>query len=146
MTVISIDPGTCCGVAKFDGGKLVMLVNMNPLELFLYLLENAGRIGLVVIEDSRMISHVYTGSKENRAVALNMARKVGQVDRLCSMVEDYCIDHKKPFISISPKQKGAKVGSKDFKRITGWDGRTSEHMRDAAMVGWNYRHGAKVAA
>lgn len=143
MQVISIDPGSCNGVAKFDGGKLVKLVNMPPVDLITFLVANIGLIGLVIIEDSRLQSYLFTGNKESRSVALNMARKVGQVDRLCAMVEDICINNHKPFISVSPRQKGAKVSATDFKKITGWGGRTSEHMRDAAMVGWVYRHGIK---
>ena len=40
---------------------------------------------------------------------------------------------------ISPKSKGAKTKEADFIAATGWQGRSNEHTRDAAMVAWPYR-------
>ena len=116
--VISIDPGSNCGVARFEDGKLVELADMTPVQLITFLVAKISGISLVIIEDSRMQSHLFAVSKKTKPVplpvALNMARKVGQVDRLCSMIEAICIDSKTPLITISPKQKGAKVKAKEL--------------------------------
>lgn len=47
-----------------------------------------------------------------------------------------------PAHGISPTRKGAKVDAERFAAITGWEGSSNEHTRDAAMVAWPYR-GAK---
>jgi hypothetical protein len=145
MNIIAIDPGSVNGIAKFNQGELVEVFDLSPIDLFVHLIDNTGWIDMVIIEDSRMISHLYTGENKKRPVALNMARKVGQVDRLCGMIEDFCKQYKKPLISISPKGKGAKMNDERFKAITGWEQRTSQHQRDAVQVGWRYRHVKAVA-
>jgi len=39
---------------------------------------------------------------------------------------------------IHPLKGGTKKTSRDFKRITGWPGRTNEHMRDAGVIAYTY--------
>ena len=44
---------------------------------------------------------------------------------------------------VSPLQKGSKVNRDDFAIKTGWVDKSNEHNRDAAMVAWPFRNGAK---
>ena len=134
--ILGIDPGSNTGLATYIGGKLVHLDTIAPVEI-------AARIELarptrVVFEDSRLLSHTWTTIK-SRPAALKMARNVGEVDALCKLIVAVCEQFSIPAHGISPKAKGAKMDAKAFKRLTGWDGPSNEHTRDAAAIAWPYR-------
>lgn len=139
-TILGIDPGAHTGVATYIGGRLVHLATIEPVDI-------ASRIELsrparVIFEDSRLLSHTWTQVK-SRPAALKMARNVGEVDAWCKLIVAVCAQLDIPAHGISPKSKGAKVDAARFSAITGWDGASNEHTRDAAMVAWPYR-GAHV--
>ena len=58
------------------------------------------------------------------------------------MIVAVCGQHGVPAHGISPKEKGAKLDAATFALMTGWQGKSNQHERDAAMVAWPYR-GAK---
>ena len=135
--ILGIDPGSNTGLATYIFGKLVHLDTIAPVEI-------AARIELarparVVFEDSRLLSYTWTTIK-SRPAALKMARNVGEVDAWCKLIVAVCEQLAIPAHGISPKGKGAKVGAEQFTRITGWDERSNEHERDAAMVAYPYRN------
>ena len=137
MLILGIDPGSNTGLATYIFGKLVHLDTIAPVEI-------AARIELarparVVFEDSRLLSYTWTTIK-SRPAALKMARNVGEVDAWCKLIVAVCEQFAIPAHGISPKGKGAKVGAEQFTRITGWDERSNEHERDAAMVAYPYRN------
>ena len=70
---------------------------------------------------------------------MKMARNVGEIDAWCALITSICDDLGIPAHGISPKAKGAKLRHDAFAKLTGWTGKTNEHMRDAAMVAWMYR-------
>lgn len=140
MKILGIDSGVSCGVAFYDEGKLEGLFTLSPLNLVRYLDINLGYVGLVVIEDSRLTSKLFTAKGQNQASALKIARNVGEVDGICKLVQAICEERKKPLVQVSPKDKGAKVNAEAFKAITGWHGQTNSHERDGAMVAWRFRH------
>lgn len=138
-TIMGIDPGTNTGVAIFIGGKLVHLATIEPVEI-------AARIELarpsrVILEDSRLQSHVWTTSTSKPAAA-KMARNLGEIDAWCKLIVAVCAGLDIPAHSVSPLGKGCKMAADQFERITGWDKPSNQHERDAAMVAWPYR-GAK---
>ena len=137
ILILGIDPGSSTGLATYIGGKLAHLDTIAPVEI-------AARIELarparVVFEDSRLLSYTWTTIK-SRPAALKMARNVGEVDAWCKLIVAVCEQLAIPAHGISPKGKGAKVGAEQFTRITGWDERSNEHERDAAMVAYPYRN------
>ena len=138
-TIIGIDPGANTGIAVFTGGKLETLHTISPHQIADFLRSSGA--GRVIFEDSRLTSYVFTTVK-SRPVALNMARKVGQVDAWCTLIVAVCGDLGIPAHGVSPKGKGAKLDAKAFARMTGWLAARNEHCRDAAAVAWPYR-GAK---
>ena len=93
---------------------------------------------LVVFEDSRLQSHVWTRAKTHAAVA-KIGRNVGMVDAWCHLIEAECERLEIECIGVSPKDKGGKLDAQAFATVTGWAGRTNEHERDSAMVAWPYR-------
>lgn len=136
MRVIGVDPGASTGVAEYLDGKLNALATIQPTRIGA-MLENVGA-DLVVYEDSRLQSHVWTRVK-SPAAAAKMARNVGQIDAWCQTIEAECARLGIKCIGISPKDKGAKLNAEQFKAVTGWDGRNNEHERDGAMVAWAWR-------
>ena len=133
-TIIGIDPGANTGIAVAQNGQLYSLRTIEPQDLQALLREYSEWSELsVVFEDSRKQSHVWM-TNANRVVALKMARDLGQVDAWCSLIESACAQHAIPCTGVSPKAKGAKVTTATLKRLTGWEGRSNQHERDAAML------------
>ena len=135
--VIGFDPGVNTGVALFANGKLLSLQTIQPIDIQDCVKKSFA--DLVVFEDSRLQSAVWVPSK-NKAVANNIARKIGQVDALCLLIEETCNRYEIKFMRVSPKAKGAKMNSEDFNLFTGWTHRSNQHERDAAMVAWQLRN------
>ena len=143
MVIIGIDPGQHCGLAVCKNGQLRELHTLSPLQLFGFLADvrlleqRAGDWGCIVFEDSRLQSPVWAA--QGQAGKLKIARNVGMVDMVCSMVQEWATVHGVPFIGVSPKAKGAKMDAATFARLTGWTGRSNQHERDAASLAWRYR-------
>lgn len=138
MIIIGIDPGANTGIATYIGGKLHSLQTIAPHQMR----EAITGASRVIFEDSRLTSFMFTTVK-SRPVALSMARKVGQVDAYCNLITAICADLGIPAHGVSPKNKGAKLNAEQFAKATGWDGKSNEHARDAAMVAFPYRRAAK---
>ena len=136
MRVIGIDAGLNTGVAEYEDGKLTAVATIHPTRISA-MLENVAP-DLVVYEDSRLQSHVWTRVK-SPAAAAKMARNVGMVDAWCLLIETECARLGIKCIGISPKDKGAKLNAEQFRAVTGWDKQTNEHERDAAMCAWSWR-------
>jgi hypothetical protein len=137
--IIGIDPGTTNGVAVYKAGKLGTLSSFSVIDLVDWLKQTLTQDCLVIIEDSRLQSFMFSSAKQPRAQALKIARNVGMVDQVCKMIEDTC-DCRCPVMRISPKLKGAKIDAKEFKSVTGWSDASNQHTRDAAMVAYPYRN------
>lgn len=141
--MMGIDPGEHTGVALYEAGQLKALSEVQPVDIQQTLQDHASMVALVVFEDSRLESAVWT-STGPLPMRLNMARKVGQVDGWCKLIEATCAKLGIPCYGIPPKAKsgsrtGGKVDPAEFKRMTGWKGRSNKHTRDAAMVAWMWR-------
>lgn len=138
MNVIGIDPGVNMGVAIYEDAKLVELITIEPIGLVDIINIYADEPLFIAFEDSRLQSHVWIPS-QSKGVAANIARKIGMVDAWCYMIERLCENYDVAYMRISPKAKGEKLNAEDFKRITGWTGKSNQHERDAAMVAWHFR-------
>jgi hypothetical protein len=140
MKILSIDPGASTGCAFFENGVLTGMRTLTPYGVWMCLGEIPDR---VILEDSTLISHIYTAPSVKGAAKLKIARNIGEVDGYCKMIAAACIETGIPCLQISPKGKGEKLNASQFKAATGWEGKTNQHERDAVMVGWPYRNGFK---
>ena len=138
-TIVGIDPGQSTGIATYTDGKLTSLKTIRPHQMRDAIAESGAN--MVVFEDSRLTSFMFTTVK-SRPVALNMARKVGQVDGFCSLIDAICEEAGIKAYGISPKNKGAKLNAEFFSKVTGWAGTSNQHERDSAMVAFPYRRAA----
>ncbi len=136
MILLGIDPGQHTGLAIFDGGRLAELRTITPVEIDRAI--TSIMPGRVIFEDSRLQSHLWTTSTAKATLA-KIARNVGEVDALCKLIVAVCESLNIPAHSVSPLGKGSKMAADQFQRITGWDGPSNQHCRDAAMVAWPYR-------
>lgn len=132
MICIGIDPGTNTGVAVWDSreGKFLSLETLSLhralLKVMIIHAENPKME--VVFEDARQRTWFGYGDVSAKA------QGAGSVKRDCSIWEDFLTDYGIPFQAHAPIKGGTKVSADYFRRISGYQGRTSEHSRDAAML------------
>jgi hypothetical protein len=134
--IMGLDPGTHTGVALYQAGKLTELQTIDPFQL-VEVIETVMP-ARVVFEDSRLQPHTWKRGVSN-AEQLKIARDVGQIDAWCRLIVATCERLKIPAHGISPKAKGAKLKTEAFQQLTGWEGRSNQHARDAACVAWQFR-------
>ena len=139
-TVMGFDPGEQTGCSRYIDGVLSDLFTIAPAQYGAVLADY--KPDLLVIEDSRLQSHVFTGPKESPAARLKIARNIGMVDGFCSILTRMAESLDIPLIGVSPLSKGAKLDADQFAALTGWTGKSNQHTRDAAAVAWQYRRWA----
>lgn len=133
MICIGIDPGTHTGVAVWDTreGKFLSLATLMIHDALFYVRrlseEHMGHIQ-VVFEDARQ--RKWFGDGDTNA----KAQGAGSVKRDCSIWEDFCKDYGIPYWAKPPVKGATKVSAEYFKMVSHYQGRTSEHSRDAAML------------
>jgi len=136
--IMGIDPGVKTGIALYQGGKLCELRTIAPVDYERVLLDIQPV--LVVVEDSRPIKALFTGIRLSHKAQVKVARNVGAIDCLCSIIFALCARHEIEIEALSPKEKGPKLDAVTFCRKTGYTGKSNEHGRDAGMVAWRFRH------
>ena len=133
MICIGIDPGTHTGVAVWDTreGRFLSLQTM-PIHRAISkwcaeALENKHDLQ-VVFEDARQRKWFGDGDTDAKK------QGAGSVKRDCSIWEDFCKDYGIPYWAKPPVKGATKVSAEYFKMVSHYQGRTSEHSRDAAML------------
>lgn len=129
--VVGIDPGVNTGLAVWDAkGKHFQRVDTLRIDEVLFIIyewHQKAWISHVVFEDARL--RTWFGTKGREAL-----QGAGSIKRDCTILADFLGGHNIPFKGVSPLAKGAKVDAKRFAALTRWEGRTSEHSRDAGML------------
>lgn len=136
MIVIGIDPGMHTGLAVWDTSSRQFLdircsgivSAMDYLDDLAY---NRG-IGLVVFEDARQ--RTWIPREKDLAQVKGRAMGAGSVKRDCSIWQEWCEARSIQYIASRPKTGMTKLTDAYFRGITGYDRRTNEHGRDAAML------------
>lgn len=124
---IGIDTGVNTGLAIYDPVLSVFLRvdSVKILEAMRVVLKWRGRINRVVVEDARQVKFKTSRYK---------AQGAGSVKRDCQIWQDFLEENGIPYEMVRPNKKITKLDQSLFKRLSGWDGRTNEHSRDAAML------------
>lgn len=143
MILVGIDPGTVTGLAVRStvGDSGLYFVSSMPIHQAmrdidaLVHLHGTDRM-LVVMEDARM------NRRKRDKTSGPRQQGYGSVKRDCVIWQDYL-----KFLDVTvvrvPARK--KVDDATFRLITGWQGRTNSHARDAAMLIHNYPAAAAEA-
>ena len=130
MIRIGIDCGVKTGFAVVKDNKLITVSTetiTSAMEIIRKWNTNSTLPEMkIYIEDARLRTW-FTGGREK-------AQGVGSVKRDCSIWEQFCIEQRIKYELVHPKHNVTKLNAEQFKKITGWTGRTSEHGRDAAML------------
>lgn len=133
MICIGIDPGTHTGVAVWDTRErrfrsLETLWIHDALFHVRRLSEEYRGHIQVVFEDARL--RKWFGEGDTNA----KKQGAGSVKRDCSIWEDFLKDYGIPYQAVEPIKGATKVSPEWFKMVSHYQGRTSEHSRDAAML------------
>lgn len=132
---VGIDTGVKTGVAITLNGELQRVDTMTITRAMNVILQWCPKdLTKIYIEDARL----WDGRSRNQSeqVVKAKAQGAGSVKRDAQIWEDWCNENGYEYLMISPAGKGAKVDDVKFKRITKWEGRTSQHARDAVMLIW----------
>ena len=132
MKIIGIDPGTVTGVAIWDTlkkeyihiGSGGMIDAFDVIESEIYKLDINFEVW---IEDARQ-------RKWYDKVGREVLQGVGSIKRDCHIWEEFCKNRNLKHRMVAPKNIKTKMSAEGFKKITGWQGSTNEHSRDAAMI------------
>jgi hypothetical protein len=137
---IGIDPGSTTGLCIYykPEKRICVLRSGALLEMLLFMKESVwweritnGHV-FVRMEDARLrkwIPRQQTASRE-----LGRREGAGYVKAHCAIWEDWFKIVGIPYELVPPKNNKTKVTADYFKKITGWEGQTNEHGRDAGML------------
>lgn len=135
MKHIGIDPGAHTGVAVWDTDRRALVeVATLPLHRALALVSSYAAQGdiQVTFEDARQ--RRWLPAERSRSEYRGHLMGAGSVKRDCTIWEEFCRDKRIPFTARAPQKGLTKWSAEAFARLTGWQGRTSDHARDAAML------------
>ena len=132
MIYIGIDPGTHTGVAVWDD-RLKELTSLETIPIHRALSRvlalSSTDDAFVIFEDARQ--RTWFGKDKNTSAKLQGA---GSIKRYCTIWEDFLTDYEIPFRAVPPQKGCTKWDDKYFKMVTGWNGKTSNHSSDAAIL------------
>ena len=131
MIFIGIDVGVNTGFAKSFNGKLCEVKTYSTVQaqadLLFYCKNGKTPDGVkVFIEDARKRKW-FTGGREK-------AQGAGAIKIQCKLWEDFLQHYGFDYELIAPKNNTTKLSAEQFAKLTGWEYRTNEHSRDAAML------------
>lgn len=137
MIWIGIDTGVHTGLAIWDGnGRRFLSIELLKIHRAMDVVEalakaNPGEVRARV-EDARQRKWIPNmGSIRNE---IGRAKGAGSVERDCSIWEDFLADINVPCEMVAPRNNVTKLRQEAFANLTGWNQRTNEHERDAAML------------
>ena len=136
MIIVGIDPGVNTGLAVWDSSARQFLDIrcsgiVNAME-YLRRLREERTISLVVFEDARQ--RKWIPREKDLAEFRGRAMGAGSVNRDSAIWEEWCITNRIDFVATPPHQGMTKLTDLYFRGLTGYDRRTNEHGRDAAML------------
>ena len=133
MLYIGIDTGVHTGFAVWDS-KERKLIELSTLKIHTAMLRvkelSISDEVVVYFEDARKRKWFGSAGREQLQGA-------GSVKRDCTIWEDFLTDLDIPYHAVAPKNNTTKMNADLFAKITHWEGRTSEHARDAAFLVFN---------
>lgn len=143
MIYIGIDTGVHTGYAVYDSNEKELLavgcdMVHRAMQIVNGLSMKAHREGgkiRVRVEDARKRTwYGFHTAQEDRA----RLQGAGSVKRDAQIWEDFLTDLGVDFEMVAPKNNATKLTAEQFRRITGYEGKTNEHGRDAAMLVYGF--------
>lgn len=135
MILIGIDVGKKTGVAVMTDGVLTHVATTSIIGAMETVREHIDHAKAqntpikIFIEDARL--RTWFGDNAN-----DKKQGAGSVKRDSAIWEEFCVHYGVDFQLVAPQHNKTKITAEQFKRITGWQKRTSNHARDAVMLIW----------
>lgn len=138
MLYIGIDTGVNTGLAVWDSLKR-KLVELTTVKIH-KAMERVAQLSVsddiaVYFEDARQ--RKWIPQDPTYARMKGRLQGAGSVKRDATIWEDFLKDLGVEYHAIAPKNNATKMNADFFAKVTGWQGKTSEHARDAAMLVFN---------
>ncbi len=136
--LIGIDPGVHTGVAVYntDSERLIGLITTDfwSASSILRQLKKGYEIKSV-IEDPSQNRPVFIRPGATKGEMIKIAQNVGMNKKEGLLWIEFCKRNSIPFLASKPtKNSNTKLDAVMFGKLTGWNKRSSEHSRDAAML------------
>lgn len=141
--IIGIDPGTSTGFAVYDTieEKLIALETTTFWGVLNLLEETWGEETVLIVIEVPESKHVWhnggTAKGSVQRTALNVGSVIREAELLAEGLERAGYDVKR----VNPR---GKVKAGDFNKVTGWEGKTNQHVRDAGLLA--YSAGRRLAS
>lgn len=132
MIYIGIDTGTHTGLAVWDSEQqefleIHTLKIHQAMEIVVWYYQFTDHKCKVIFEDARQ--RTWFGERSNAKL-----QGAGSVKRDSSIWEDFLKDWGIEYWAKPPQKGATKLSEQTFKAITKYQGKTSEHARDAGML------------
>lgn len=140
--LIGIDTGVNTGFATYSpiSRKLISVETIKIHEAMERVLAINSKCKLKVrFEDARL--RTWFGDSRDAKVRAKVDAKqqgAGSVKRDASIWEDFLTDKNIAFEMVNPEKNNTKLDPSQFRQMTGWTARTSNHARDAAMLVYGF--------
>lgn len=137
MIYIGIDPGVNTGMAVWDTEtkSLRFVATLPILEAMSYVKTFREVISPdchIIFEDAR--KRKYLPREKNLSEYRGRLMGAGSIKRDCEIWEEFAKRIGVTYTAVPPRKGATKWGAYYFKKVTGWEGRTSNHARDAALL------------
>ncbi|MGA6877478.1 hypothetical protein [Acinetobacter sp. AND/436] len=130
--IIGIDPDLeKSGVAVLKDGSL-RVCNMSFYDLSQYFEVNKSEIKKVVIEAGWLNKKSNFRFGHSKSAGEKIAKNVGENHATGKLLAEMAKECGLAVVLVKPTR--TKLKAEDFNRITGWQGRTNQEQRDAAML------------
>jgi hypothetical protein len=137
MIRIGIDCGVNTGYARINAsGGLIRVASGCIISIMEKVLVHyrQGAVIKLYIEDARQRKWIPT--ERNAKQVVGRAKGAGSVCRDAQIWQEFCEYYGIDYELVAPKNNKTKLNAEQFKRLTGWQAKTNEHGRDAAMLIW----------
>jgi hypothetical protein len=134
--LIGIDTGTITGLCVWNKKeKFIRFISSMPIhkafEDVLWYHKNYGGV-FVRLEDARL--RKWIPKQKTEKAERGRREGAGYVKAHAQIWEAFLKDNSIPFELVAPKNNKTKITAAYFKKLTGFEATTNEHMRDAAML------------
>lgn len=128
---IGIDPGTRTGIAVWDvKEKCFSTISSKSIyEAFEFIRSTFDDFENIILRVENPNLRKWFGNTGREKL-----QGVGSIKRDFAIWKEFCDHHCIKMEEVAPKNIKTKISSEYFKKLTGWEGRTSNHARDAAMM------------
>lgn len=135
---VGIDPGVRTGIAIWSSAerRLLDVATMGIVEAMTRVatMHSIGSLRRVRFEDARLRTWFGSADKRQARSGAGVREGVGSVKRDCQIWQEFLEALGITFEPVKPAAGATKLDAHVFARLAKWEGRTSNHGRDAAML------------